>query len=93
VLSGFNADTGNVEFRVANDPMQILGAPPRSCCATRRPERTRSRPAAPWWVHRSGLTLDNLPILVSQWNNDVNMPDMNTLFDTQMFLANVHPPP
>lgn len=74
VLSGFNAGTFSTEVRVGDDPNQIFDSP-----------KTVVAPGGLWKDHipgqypqnyggylMPGSTLDNLNILISQWNTDTN---------------------
>ncbi|HUO36816.1 MAG TPA: DUF4185 domain-containing protein, partial [Mycobacterium sp.] len=78
VLSYFNASTGNMEVRVANDPTGLGTAPVTTVVyATDWPDPAESLPppddnrlAQPYGGYISpGSTLDELRIFVSQWNN------------------------
>ena len=77
VLSYFNASTGNMEVRVANDPTGLGSAPvttvvqagewPEDADALPAPEDNRL--AQPYGGYLSpGSTLDELRVFVSQWN-------------------------
>jgi hypothetical protein len=80
VASGFNASTGNVEARVANDVTQVL-APwtPVTVIAT---QLTVPQNYGGYIV--PGSTLDQAIILVSQWNTTTNNP-----YNVQQFVANL----
>jgi hypothetical protein len=78
VLSYFNAATGNMEVRVANDPTSLGTAPVTTVVQHDEwPEPAESLPppydnrlAQPYGGYISpGSTLDELRIFVSQWNN------------------------
>jgi hypothetical protein len=78
VLSYFNATTGNMEVRVANDPTGLGTAPVTTVVyatdwpvpAESLPEPTDNRLAQPYGGYISpGSTLDELRIFISQWNN------------------------
>jgi Domain of unknown function (DUF4185) len=85
VLSGFNANTGNVEVRVANDPTQLF---------TRGAETTVVNHGAtpqPYGGYiLPGSTLDNLRLFVSQWNTAI--PPVNVPYNVQEVIANVNRP-
>jgi len=77
VLSYFNATTGNMEVRVANDPTGLGSAPVTTVVvATEWPDPVESlgppednRLAQPYGGYISpGSTLDELRVFVSQWN-------------------------
>ena len=77
VLSYFNASTGNMEVRVANDPTQLGSAPVTTVVfAATWPDRADELPppednrlAQPYGGYISpGSTLDELRVFVSQWN-------------------------
>lgn len=77
VLSYFNADTGNMEVRVADDPTQLGSAPVTTVVvAAPWPERPEQLPAPddnrlaqPYGGYISpASTLDELRVFVSQWN-------------------------
>lgn len=80
VCSGFNASTGNVEVRVADDVTQVL-APwtPVTVIAT---QQTVPQNYGGYIV--PGSTLDQAIILVSQWNTFTNNP-----YNVQQFVANL----
>jgi hypothetical protein len=78
VLSYFNATTGNMEVRVANDPTSLGTAPVTTVVqhdewpdpAESLPPPYDNRLAQPYGGYISpGSTLDELRIFVSQWNN------------------------
>ncbi|GFG74104.1 hypothetical protein MBOT_14690 [Mycobacterium botniense] len=78
VLSYFNATTGNMEVRVANDPTSLGSAPVTTVVQHDEwPEPAESLPppydnrlAQPYGGYISpGSTLDELRVFVSQWNN------------------------
>ena len=78
VLSYFNAGTGNMEVRVANDPTSLGTAPVTTVVQQEEwPDPAESLPppydnrlAQPYGGYISpGSTLDELRIFVSQWNN------------------------
>ena len=78
VLSYFNATTGNMEVRVADDPTGLGTAPVTTVVlATDWPDPAESLPppddnrlAQPYGGYISpGSTLDELRIFISQWNN------------------------
>ena len=78
VLSYFNASTGNMEVRVANDPTSLGDAPVTTVVqhdewpdpAESLPPPYDNRLAQPYGGYISpGSTLDELRIFVSQWNN------------------------
>ena len=78
VLSYFNASTGNMEVRVANDPTLLGDAPVTTVVqhdewpdpAESLPPSYDNRLAQPYGGYVSpGSTLDELRIFVSQWNN------------------------
>jgi hypothetical protein len=79
VLSYFNAGTGNMEVRVADDPSSLGTAPVTTVVqhADEWPEPAESLPppydnrlAEPYGGYISpGSTLDELRVFVSQWNN------------------------
>jgi hypothetical protein len=77
VLSYFNASTGNMEVRVADDPTKLGSAPvttvvvaaPWPDVADQLPAPTDNRLAQPYGGYISpGSTLDELRVFVSQWN-------------------------
>lgn len=77
VLSYFNATTGNMEVRVANDPTQLGTAPVTTVVvATEWPDPVEhlgppenNRLAQPYGGYISpGSTLDEVRVFVSQWN-------------------------
>ncbi len=77
VLSYFNADTGNMEVRVANDPTSLGDAPVTTVVqhdewpdpAESLPPPFDNRLAQPYGGYISpGSTLDELRIFVSQWD-------------------------
>ena len=77
VLSYFNADTGNMEVRVANDPTSLGDAPVTTVVqhdewpepAESLPPQYDNRLAQPYGGYISpGSTLDELRIFVSQWD-------------------------
>ena len=77
VLSYFNADTGNMEVRVADDPMSLGDAPVTTVVqhdewpdpAESLPPPYDNRLAQPYGGYISpGSTLDELRIFVSQWD-------------------------
>ncbi|MCV6971568.1 DUF4185 domain-containing protein [Mycobacterium bohemicum] len=77
VLSYFNASTGNMEVRVANDPTQLGDAPVTTVVqhdewpdpADSLPPPFDNRLAQPYGGYISpGSTLDELRIFVSQWD-------------------------
>jgi len=78
VLSYFNASTGNMEVRVANDPTSLGTAPVTTVVqhdewpepAESLPPPYENRLAQPYGGYISpGSTLDELRVFVSQWNN------------------------
>jgi len=78
VLSYFNASTGNMEVRVADDPTSLGAAPVTTVVqhdewpdpAESLPPPYDNRLAQPYGGYISpGSTLDELRIFVSQWNN------------------------
>jgi hypothetical protein len=78
VLSYFNASTGNMEVRVANDPTGLGGAPVTTVVfasdwpepADELPPPEINRLAQPYGGYISpGSTLDLLRVFISQWNN------------------------
>jgi hypothetical protein len=79
VLSYFNATTGNMEIRVAEDPTSLGTAPVTTVVQHQDewPEPAESLPppydnrlAQPYGGYISpGSTLDELRVFVSQWNN------------------------
>lgn len=78
VLSYFNAGTGNMEVRVADDPTSLGDAPVTTVVqhdewpepAESLPPPSDNRLAQPYGGYISpGSTLDELRIFVSQWNN------------------------
>ena len=78
VLSYFNASTGNMEVRVADDPTSLGTAPMTTVVqhdewpdpAESLPPPYDNRLAQPYGGYISpGSTLDELRIFVSQWNN------------------------
>jgi hypothetical protein len=81
VLSGFNASTGNVEVRVADDITQVA-APwtPLTVVAT---QFTVPQNYGGYIV--PGSTLDQAIILVSQWNTMAHNP-----YNVQQFVANLN---
>ena len=77
VLSYFNASTGNMEMRVADDPTQLGAAPVTTVVvATEWPDPVENlgppqnnRLAQPYGGYISpGSTLDEVRVFVSQWN-------------------------
>jgi hypothetical protein len=79
VLSGFNASTGRVEVRVADDVTQVL-APwtPMTVFADQQEVRQNY---GGYIV--PGSTLDQAVILVSQWNTRTHNP-----YNVQQFVVN-----
>ena len=78
VLSYFNASTGNMEVRVANDPTGLGAAPVTTVVfASMWPDPAEDLPppgdnrlAQPYGGYISpGSTLDELRVFISQWNN------------------------
>jgi hypothetical protein len=78
VLSYFNASTGNMEVRVADDPTGLGSAPVTTVVyasdwptpAESLPPPTDNHLAQPYGGYISpGSTLDELRIFISQWNN------------------------
>jgi Domain of unknown function (DUF4185) len=78
VLSYFNASTGNMEVRVANDPTSLGAAPVTTVVqhddwpdpAESLPPPEDNRLAQPYGGYISpGSTLDELRVFVSQWHN------------------------
>jgi hypothetical protein len=81
VLSGFNASTGNVEVRVADDVTQVLApGTPVTVVATQD-----SVPQNYGGYIVPGSTLDQAIILVSQWNTRANNP-----YNVQQFVVNLN---
>ncbi|OHV05120.1 hypothetical protein C1Y40_04209 [Mycobacterium talmoniae] len=90
VLSGFNGhqggNTGTVEVRVANSPAEIFSNSTPTVVAQQSDQN------APNYLPQNyggyimpipGMTLDNLDILVSQWNTTTNVP-----YNVQEFQVN-----
>lgn len=78
VLSGFNASTGNTEVRVANDPTKMFDAStPRTIVA---PGGHWDQPGPGRYPQNyggyivPGTPLNNLGVVVSQWNTKVGAP-------------------
>ena len=78
VLSYFNASTGNMEVRVADDPTSLGTAPVTTVVqhddwpdpAESLPPPEDNRLAQPYGGYISpGSTLDELRVFVSQWHN------------------------
>jgi len=78
VLSYFNASTGNMEVRVADDPTSLDTAPVTTVVqhddwpdpAESLPPPEDNRLAQPYGGYISpGSTLDELRVFVSQWHN------------------------
>ncbi|TDH17642.1 DUF4185 domain-containing protein [Mycobacteroides franklinii] len=82
VLSGFNADTGNIEVRVADDPTQVLN-PDNSALTIVATQADVPQNYGGYIV--PGSTLDRTIILVSQWNTDLNNP-----YNVQQFVVNLN---
>jgi hypothetical protein len=94
VLSGFNSTPGvnQVEVRVADDPTRMFAPGVTPIVAAQQ-----TAPAAPGYIYQPyggyimpGSTLDDLNILVSQWNTQ-NGPDGTPLgapYDTQQVHVN-----
>jgi len=82
VLSGFNADTGNIEVRVADDPTQVLN-PDNSALTIVATQADVPQNYGGYIV--PGSTLDRTVILVSQWNTDLNNP-----YNVQQFVVNLN---
>jgi hypothetical protein len=81
VLSGFNATSGNVEVRVADDVTQVLAPDtPVTVVAT---QETLPQNYGGYIV--PGSTLDQAIILVSQWNTTTNDP-----YNVQQFVVNLN---
>ena len=81
VLSGFNATSGNVEVRVADDVTQVLAPDtPVTVVAT---QQTVPQNYGGYIV--PGSTLDQAIILVSQWNTATNDP-----YNVQQFVVNLN---
>jgi Domain of unknown function (DUF4185) len=81
VLSGFNATSGNVEVRVADDVTQVLApGTPVTVVAT---QETVPQNYGGYIV--PGSTLDQAIILVSQWNTTTNIP-----YNVQQFVVNLY---
>jgi D-arabinan endo alpha-(1,5)-arabinofuranosidase len=81
VLSGFNATSGNVEVRVADDVTQVLAPDtPVTIVAT---QETVPQNYGGYIV--PGSTLDQAIILVSQWNTATNDP-----YNVQQFVVNLN---
>jgi hypothetical protein len=81
VLSGFNATSGNVEVRVADDVTQVLAPDtPVTVVAT---QQTVPQNYGGYIV--PGSTLDQAIILVSQWNTTTNDP-----YNVQQFVVNLN---
>ena len=84
VLSYFNASTGNMEVRVADDPTALGAAPVTTVVFSRAtgpiPPRTLPPPddnrlAQPYGGYISpGSTLDEVRVFVSQWNTPAARP-------------------
>ncbi len=79
VLSYFNASTGNMEVRVANDPTGLGAAPVTTVVfasqwpdpAEHLPPPEVNRLAQPYGGYISpGSTLDELRVFISQWNTE-----------------------
>jgi hypothetical protein len=81
VLSGFNATTGNVEVRVADDVTQVLA--PETPVTVVATQATVPQNYGGYIV--PGSTLDQAIILVSQWNTDTNNP-----CNVQQFVVNLN---
>ena len=81
VLSGFNATSGSVEVRVADDVTQVLAPDtPVTVVATKE---TVPQNYGGYIV--PGSTLDQAIILVSQWNTATNDP-----YNVQQFVVNLN---
>ncbi len=81
VLSGFNASTGRVEVRVADDVRQVLApGTPMTVVADQQ-----SVPQNYGGYIVPGSTLDQAIILVSQWNTTTNNP-----YNVQQFVVNLN---
>ena len=99
VLSYFNASTGNMEVRVADDPTKLGSAPvttvvvaaPWPDVADELPAPTDNRLAQPYGGYISpGSTLDELRVFVSQWNT---LPQAdNAPYRVIQFAVNPHEP-
>jgi hypothetical protein len=90
VLAGFNATTGNVEVRVADEPTKIFL---EGAVTTIVDHNTTPQPYGGYIV--PGSTLENLNIFVSQWNTlkDPHGIPIGAPYNTQHVIANVKPPP
>jgi hypothetical protein len=98
VLSYFNASTGNMEVRVANDPTGLGTAPVTTVVvasewpdpAERLPPPEVNRLAQPYGGYISpGSTLDEVRIFVSQWNTG---PRAGTPYRVIQFAVNPFKP-
>jgi hypothetical protein len=98
VLSYFNASTGNMEMRVADDPMLLGTAPVTTVVvATDWPEPAEhlgppqdNRLAQPYGGYISpGSTLDEVRVFISQWNT---MPRGGTPYRVIQYAVNPYKP-
>ena len=98
VLSYFNASTGNVEVRVANDPTGLGAAPVTTVVfasdwpdpAEELPLPEDNRLAQPYGGYISpGSTLDELRVFISQWNTG---PRANAPYRVIQFAVNPFKP-
>ena len=86
VLAGFNATTGNVEVRVADEPTKLFL---KGALTTIVDHKITPQPYGGYIV--PGSTLENLNIFVSQWNtlNDAHGIPIGAPYNTQHIIANV----
>ena len=86
VLAGFNATTGNIEVRVADEPTKIFL---EGAVTTIVDHKITPQPYGGYIV--PGSTLENLNVFVSQWNtlNDARGIPVGAPYNTQHVVANV----
>jgi hypothetical protein len=87
VLSGFNVGTGNLEVRVADDPMKLFSSQMTVVAQQSNPQGLNFVPQnyGGYILPLPGSTLDNLKLFVSQWNTTTNTP-----YNTQEFQVNAN---
>ncbi|WP_082957542.1 DUF4185 domain-containing protein [Mycobacterium sp. E802] len=74
VLSGFNATTGDVEVRVGETPAGIFSAPATTVAEGGRWGEVGKVPQNYGGYIMPGATLNDMGVLVSQWNTDTGSP-------------------
>lgn len=90
VLVGFNATSGNVEVRVADDPTNIFL---EGAVTTIVDHKITPQPYGGYII--PGSTLEHMNIFVSQWNtrSDAHGIPLGAPYNTQHVIANVQPIP